>query len=194
VTFNRCADLVDRVLSALVVILGLYALLGVGCALVSGFAIWSVALALCIIGVGLRRWGRVVGEFQLLLVYATACLLAFTVWSQVTEIIPGMAVKRLGDALLLAAAPLVALKLLFRRAGEFFLGTADFLALALMVFLAIAAQQPAFLGMSLGGPVLRAILIMLAARTVASRGPASHRLLVNLSLVLSGVFALAGFL
>lgn len=190
-TFNRCADFLDRILPLLSVILAIYVLLGAGCALSNGVQAWPVVLVLLVIGAGLRQWERG-GEFMLLLVYATACLLAFVVWNQAGTIVAGVSPKRLGDALLLAAALLVGLKIMFRRAGEFFLGTADFLSLALMIFLAIAAHQPNVFGVNLGGPLLRAILLVLVARTVASRGPASRRLLVNGSLVLLAVFTLAG--
>lgn len=191
VTFNRCADFLDRILPLLVVVLSVYALLGAGCALNNGVTFWPVALALLVIGAGLRRWGRG-GDFLLLLVYAAACLLAFVVWNQAETTVLGLSPKRLGDALLLTAALLVGLKLLFRRAGEFFLGTADFLALALMIFLAIAAHQPNVFGVNLGGPLLRAILLVLVARTIASRGPASRRMLITCTLVFLAVFALAG--
>ncbi|MCM2265860.1 MAG: undecaprenyl/decaprenyl-phosphate alpha-N-acetylglucosaminyl 1-phosphate transferase [Desulfuromonadales bacterium] len=191
VLFNRCADLIDRLLPLLSVILMLYALLGVGFVLANGVAVWPVALALCVLGVGMRRWASG-GESPLLVVYAAACLLAFVIWQQGESVWFGVSPKRFGDGLLLAAALLVGTKIFFRRAGEFFLGTADFLSLGLMIFLAIAAQQPNLLGISIGGPLLRAILLVLAARTVASRGPAYRRFLVNCTLVLLAVFALAG--
>lgn len=189
--FNRCADLIDRILPLLSVVLALYALLGVGYVLTNGVKVWPVALILCVIGVGMRRWAPG-GQAQLLLVYAAACLLAFVLWRQGESVWFGVSPKRLGDGLLLVAVLLVGTKLLFRRAGEFFLGTADFLALSLMIFLSIAAQQPNLLGIAINGPLLRAILLVLAARTIASRGPASRRLLVNSTLVLLAVFALAG--
>lgn len=189
--FARCADSLDRYMPLLGGCVGLYALIGIGYALVNGVRVWPVALVLLIIGLGLRRWGRG-GEFTLLLVYATGCLVAFVIWRHGEVTVAGLPLKRIGDGLLLAAMLLVGLKLFFRRAGEFFLGTADFLALALMIFLAIAAQQPQLLGISIGGPLARAILLVLATRTLASRGPASRRLLVNGSLVLLAVFTLAG--
>lgn len=191
-TFNRCADLIDRALSLLPVVLVLYALLALGSVLTNGLRVWPVALLLFVVGVAKRLWLRDHGEFQLLLVYAAACLLAFIVWGRGGEVLLGISPKRVGDTLLLVVVLLVGSKLFFRRAGEFFLGTADFLTLALMVFLAIAAHQPHLIGVSIGGPLLRAILLILAARTVASRGPASRRLLVNGTLVLLAVFALAG--
>lgn len=193
VLFVRGADLVDRLLPLLALLLGLFALLAGWVALADGHPGWLVALLLLAGGVVMRRLlADGGGEFQLLLVYALACLAAYVVWrSAEAALLFGAAPKRLGDLLLAATTLLVALKLLFRRSGEFFLASADFLALTLMAFLAIAAQQPQF-GHNLAGPLLRAILVVLAARTFASRGPASRRLLINGSLLLLAVFALTG--
>jgi UDP-GlcNAc:undecaprenyl-phosphate GlcNAc-1-phosphate transferase len=190
--FNRFADVVDRIMPILLVLLALYAVLGLWQGLVQGVTAWPVALVLCLVGLGLRHWGKGNGDFQMLLVYAAACILAFIVWKQQAEALAGFSPKRLGDALLAVMTLLVGLKLLFRRPGEFFLGTADFLALALLIFLSIASQQALLLGISIGGPLLRAILLMLAARTIASRGPASRRLLIYSALLVLAVVAVSG--
>jgi UDP-GlcNAc:undecaprenyl-phosphate GlcNAc-1-phosphate transferase len=191
-TFNRCADLADLIMPLLSWLVVGFALLGVVCVLTNGTTVWPVALLLAIVGLGMRLWSRDGSEFPLLMVYAAACLLAFVIWQQGEAGVFGLSFKRYGDGLLLVMALLVGLKLLFRRINEFFLGTADFLALALMIFLVIAAQQPRLLGISLGGPMVRAILLMLAARTISSRGPAFRRLLINGSLVVLAVLAVAG--
>lgn len=192
VTFNRYADFADRTLPLLAVLCGFYALLGAGYALANGVQVWPMALVLLFIGAGLRRWGRDGGEFQLLLVYAAACLLAFVVWQQGEGGVLGFSPKRIGDTLLLAAALLVGVKLLFRRSREFFLGTADALALALMIFLIIATQQPGKAGVSLGGPLLRAILLVLATRILASHGPKVRQQLINASLLFLAILAISG--
>lgn len=191
VLFNRCADLIDRILPLLTVILALYSLLGVVCALTNGVSVWPVALVLCVVGAGLRLGGRG-SEFQLLLVYAAACLLAFIVWHQGEVVFSGFSPKRLGDALLLAATLLVGLKLLFRRVGEFYLGSAEFLAMGLMIFLVLAAHQPILHPLQISGPLLRAILLILAVHTFASRGPASRRRLIYSTILVLAVVALSG--
>jgi hypothetical protein len=140
----------------------------------------------------LRYWGQGNGDFQLLLVYAAACLLAFIIWKQEGAVVAGISPKRIGDALLGSLALLVFVKILFRRPGEFFLGTVDFLALALLIFLSIASQQARLIGISIGGPLLRAILLMLATRTIASRGPAYRRLLIYSTLLVLAVVAVSG--
>ncbi|TLM64501.1 MAG: undecaprenyl/decaprenyl-phosphate alpha-N-acetylglucosaminyl 1-phosphate transferase [Deltaproteobacteria bacterium] len=191
VLYNRCCDVVERFMLLVPVILALYALMGGHGAFTLPVKVWPVALLLCLVGLGMRRWGGG-GDFQLLVVYAATCLLAFLVWKQTDPLLAGFSPKRLGDALLAVVALLVVFKIVFRRIGEFFLGTVDFLALALMIFLSIAAQQPQLIGMQIGGPLVRAILLMLAARTVASRGPAYRRRLVAGTLVLLAVFAVSG--
>lgn len=190
--FNRCANLVDRVMPLLAALLTAYALLGVWQALNNDLTVWPIALLLCLTGLGLRWWGGGEGHFQMLLVYAAACLLAFIVWKQEAQVLAGISPKRLGDALLAVMALLVVLKLIFRRIGEFFLGPADFLTLALMIFLAIASQKGPLIGIYISGPLLRAILLMLAARTFASRGPASRRQLVYSTLLVLSVVAVSG--
>ena len=192
VTFNRLAGIVDRTQPLLMLTGGFYAAIGIGCALAGGDRVWPVALALLVVSAGVRFWGRDGGEFQLLLVYAVACLLTFVVWHQEEVVIWGMSPKRIGDALLLVAALLIGLKLLFRRSSEFFLGSADTLTLVLMVFLIVATQQPGRTGVSLGGPLLRAILLVLAARIIASYGPLYRQRLIKASLVLLALLALSG--
>jgi len=192
VLFGRCADAIDRLLPLLAVLLVLYALLAAGSAFMSGGLLWPMTLLLLVLGVILRTNLSDAGEFQLILVYAVACLAAFVVWSMEAASLLGLSPKRLGDGLLLAAAVLVALKLMLRRFGEFFLSSADFLALALMTFLAIAAQRPELVGVSLAGPLVRAILLMLAVRTLAARGPVFRRHLVNGAVLLLAIFVLAG--
>jgi hypothetical protein len=48
--------------------------------------------------------------------------------------------------LLLGTLLLAVLKLLFRRSGEFFLSTSDYLVMVVMVFLLLAAHQKEFIG------------------------------------------------
>jgi UDP-GlcNAc:undecaprenyl-phosphate GlcNAc-1-phosphate transferase len=191
--FSLGADWVDRIMPLLAVLLGLYTLLAAAASLHDGHTGWPVALVVFIGGMLIRQTQNDRGgEFMLLLVYAAAALAAFDVWRFDQAAIYGLSVKRLGDGLLLVVSVFVVLKLFFRRPGEFFLATADFLALTLVAFLAIASQQPT-LKLAIGGPLFRAILLMLAVRTIASRGPASRRILINVSLLLLAVFALAGF-
>jgi len=192
--FQRIGNQVDRAVPVLGGVLGLYGLLAVATTARDGNPAWLLAL-IALLGWILLRLSRSDrgGEFQLLLVYATACMAAFDVWKFDQQLLLSFSVKRLGDGLLLLASLFVTAKLVFRRPGEFFLATSDYLALTLMAFLAVASEQSHLLGVSIAGPLLRAILVMLAARTIASRGPASRRVLINASMLLLGVFALSGF-
>ncbi len=192
VIFNRCADTVDRTLPLLGALLAVYALVAVVTAFHDGHRAWPVALVLLISRplLSLLKVERG-GEFQMLVVYAAGCLAAFDIWSFDHPVILDLSAKRCGDILLVLSCLIVALKLFFRRAGDLFLSSTDYLALTLMVFLIISSRQMLF-GGDLGGPLLRAILLMFAARIFASHGPAFRKLLVKGTLVLLAVFALSG--
>jgi UDP-GlcNAc:undecaprenyl-phosphate GlcNAc-1-phosphate transferase len=195
VLFNRIVDAVDRALPLLGLLLGLYLLLAVLATTHDGNQAWWVACVALAGGVLLRiSQSDRGGEFQLLLVYVAACIAAFDVWTFGGDAAFPLSVKRSGDFLLLLASLFVVAKLVFRRPGEFFLTTSDYLALTLMAFLAVASQQSKLLGVSIAGPLLRAMLLVLAVRTIASRGPATRKLLVNVALLLLAIFALSGFL
>ena len=85
-----------------------------------------------------------------------------------------MSVKRVGDVLLAVSGVLVALKVTFRRDGEFFLTTADYLTLALCVFFAISSQHNA-LGFDLNGPLFRGVVAVVVLRTLCSRSQPFYR-------------------
>lgn len=191
-TFARCAALADRLIPMLSALLAGYALLALAAALAGGTRAWPLALLLAAGGAVLRLRSRDGTDFLLLLAYAAACLAAFVVWHGGE--VGGFPVKRIGDVLLAVATVLIALKLLLRQPGELFLGSADFLALALLAFLVIVAQQGPLAGVALGGPLLRAILLILAVRTLASRGRVVQRSLIDAALVVLTLFAVAGLL
>jgi UDP-GlcNAc:undecaprenyl-phosphate GlcNAc-1-phosphate transferase len=190
--FQHVAAAVDQTMPLLGVMLLLYAVLATKCIWAGGIGYWSVTLLLFVVGVGVRIWIPVTSEFQLLLVYGVSCLAAFVVWSNGDATAFGLSHKRLGDALLLGTLLLAVLKLLFRRSGEFFLSTSDYLVMVVMVFLLLAAYQNEFIGFDFGGPLLRAIMLMFSIRTFAVKGNSARRLIVNTSLVLVGIFTLVG--
>ncbi len=100
--------------------------------------------------------------------------------------------KRFGDLLLIAVSLITVLKLLFRRPKEFYLSSVDFLVLSLLVIMAIAARQPALQTFRIEGPLVRAILLVVAVRLLALRGPVLRRYLVLAALAALALFALAG--
>ena len=110
----------------------------------------------------------------MLVLYVVIGMAAMEVWHADEVLFAGFTVKRCGDILLAAAAVIVILKIQFRRSGEFFLSTADYLTLAICVFLSIAAQQNA-LGFNLNGVMFRAMIAILVLRTLCSRDVSNYR-------------------
>lgn len=169
VTYLRMADLVSRVVPGLFYLLIAYLLL----------ALWSVSLhndlpwqmTAVLLGVGLYLWYRPLSEsrqFLRLFIYAAVGVAALEVWHADQILFAGLSIKHVGDILLAVAGLIVLLKIQFRRDGEFFLSTADYLALAVCVFLSIASQHNA-LSLNLTGPLSRAVIAMLMVRTLCSR-------------------------
>jgi UDP-GlcNAc:undecaprenyl-phosphate GlcNAc-1-phosphate transferase len=168
VPYQRIADLVACAVPGLLYLLIAYLLL----------ALWSVTLhrvlpwqmSAILLGVGVYLWYRPLSDsrqFLRLLIYVAVGTAATEVWHADQVIYAGLSIKRVGDILLAVAALIVIFKIQFRRVGEFFLSTADFLALAVCIFLSIASQHNA-LGINLNGPLLRAVIAMLMVRTLCS--------------------------
>jgi hypothetical protein len=124
-------------------------------------------------------------QFLMLILYAAVSMAAVEVWHAHEEVFAGFSIKRFGDVLLVASLVIVALKIQFRRIGELFLTTADFLTLALCVFISVAAQQNS-LGMDINGTLLRAVIGILIVRTLCSHNLSYYRM------VAWGLFAFLG--
>lgn len=191
-SFNRIATHFDRLSGLLVPLLALYGLLGLWFVLMDGNNNWPVASLLLAVGLCLVLLARNNREFQLLIVYAAACLVAFVVWKKGDVVLAGVSAHRIADLLLFVAVGVLGIMMFFRRNGEFSLNCPDFLVLTLMVFLLVATWHPKLFDLHLNGLLLHAILLTLAVRAVASRSTGSHRLLVNATLALLAIFALSG--
>ena len=194
VLFQHATVVVDRLMPLLCGLLFLYALLAVVSVWDKGTAFWPETLLLLIVGVGMRRWVSATNGFQLLVVYAVASLAAFTVWPQREALLLGLSPKRFGDALLLGAAFLSILKLLIHREGEFSIGRADYLVMLLVTLLAIGTYQTHMISGAIAGPMLRAIVLIVAIRAYATSGFAAQRLQSNAAMVLLVIFTVIGLL
>ena len=113
----------------------------------------------------------------MLVAYATFGLIATQTWYMDQPVIAGLSLKRCGDVLLGTAGVLAVIKIQFRRVGELFLTTADYLVLAVCIFLAIASQQ-AVLGFNINGPLFRTVVGIVAIRTIASRDQVVQRTVI----------------
>ncbi len=169
VTYLRIADQVSRVVPGLLCLLVIYLLLALWSVVLHNILPWQMTAAL--LAVGGYLWYRPLSEgrqFLRLFMYAAVGVAAIEVWHSDQMLFAGLNIKRFGDILLAVAGLIVVLKIQFRRNGEFFLSTADYLALAVCIFLAIASQHNA-LGINLTGPLFRAVIAMLMVRTLCAR-------------------------
>jgi hypothetical protein len=177
-TYRKLIDLSDKLLLGIKALLAAYFVVAVLAVFSIDILPWQVALALLAAGVYL--WLSPLTDnrqFLMLVVYATFGLAATQVWSAEMEMIGGLTFKRGGDLLLGAAGLLAVVKIQFRREGELFLTTADYLALAVCIFMAIASQQ-AILGYSINGPLFRTVVGIVALRTIVARGQITQRIVV----------------
>jgi UDP-GlcNAc:undecaprenyl-phosphate GlcNAc-1-phosphate transferase len=191
-SFQRFSDLFDNLLMVITVSLAAY----FGVAVMSLFSVdvlpWQVAMVLVVTGIYLSFSPLTDNrQFLMLVVYATFGLAATQVWSADFEMFGGLTFKRCGDFLLGAAGLMAMLKILFRREGEFFLTTADYLALAACIFMAIASQQ-AVLGYNINGPLFRTVLGIVALRTIVSREEKVQRVVIGCSAVFLLVVVMIG--
>ncbi len=193
VTYQRISALIDQLIPGLMPLLIGYLLL----------ALWSIAahnvlswkMALILLAVGLYLWYRPLTEsrsFLMLVLYVVFGMASVEVYHADEVVFAGFSIKRCGDILLAVATFIVIFKLQFRRIGELFLSTADYLTLAACVFLAIAVQQNVF-NFNLTGALFRAMVAILAVRTVCSYSAHYYRLIAMPSFVFLVFAAVLGF-
>ena len=176
VTFQRLVDLIDHLVPGLVFLLTGYLLLACWSIVLHDALSWQVAIIL--LCAGLYLWYRPINEsrhFLMLVLYIVISMASLEVWHANEVVIAGLSIKHIGDALLLVAGIIVALKLQFRRPNEFFLSTVDYLVLAVCLFLSIVAQQHT-LGFNLIGPLSRAMVAFLVVRTLCSQSIDYYRI------------------
>ncbi len=193
-TYRALCSYSDYLLIGIKLLLGFYLVVAVFAVLKDSIIPWQIALVL--LGSGAFLWrSRVTDnrQFLMLIVYATFGLIATQTWYMDQAIIGDFSLKRCGDILLGAAGVMAVIKIQFRREGEFFLTTADFLVLAVCIFLAIASQQ-AVLGYNINGPLFRTVVGVIALRTIASRDPAVQRLVLFCSTAILLLVSTAGLL
>ncbi|MCK4509986.1 MAG: undecaprenyl/decaprenyl-phosphate alpha-N-acetylglucosaminyl 1-phosphate transferase [Desulfuromonadales bacterium] len=176
VTYQHIANLIDRLVPGLFYLLAGYLVLALWSSVAHMQLAWQVAPVL--LAVGGFLWFRPLTEnrqFLLLVIYVAFGMATLEVWHADQVIFSGLSIKRAGDILLAVAGMIVVFKIQFRRQGEFFLSTADYLTLAVCVFLSIATQHNA-LGFNLDGPLFRTVVVILIVRTLCSSGMHHYRL------------------
>ena len=177
-TYQRLSGYSDYLLGGIKILLGLYLVVALVAVFRDPIIPWQIALIL--LGSGIFLWQSRQADnrqFLMLVVYAAFGLIATQTWSMDLPIVAGISLKRCGDILLGAAGILAVIKILFRRIGELFLTTADYLVLAVCIFLAIASQQ-ALLGYNINGPLFRTVVGVIALRTIATQNHFVQRLVL----------------
>ncbi len=178
VTYQKLSLLSDKLLIVIQGLLAVYLLVAVLSAFTQDVLPWQVSLVL--LAVGIFLWFSKLTDnrqFLMLVIYATFGLAATQVWSADLSMFGALTFKRCGDLLLGAAGLLAVVKIQFRRPGELFLTTADYLALAVCIFMAIASQQTV-LGYSINGPLFRTVVGIVALRTISVRERTAQRLVI----------------
>lgn len=193
VTYLRIAALIDQLIPCLLPLLIGYQLLALWSIVAHNVLSWKMALIL--LAVGLYLWYRPITRsrnFLMLVLYVVFGMASVEVFHAEEVIFAGFSIKRCGDILLAMTALIVIFKIQFRRVGEFFLSTADYLTLSVCVVLAIAVEQNVF-DFSLTGTLLRTIVTILAVRTLCSCSTHHYRLLAMSSFVFLAFAAVFGF-
>jgi len=193
-TYRKLSDLSDRLFPWLKGSLAAYFLVVILSFFSQDVFPWQVSLIL--IAVGAYLWfspSTDNRQFVMLVVYAAFGMAANQVWSADIDMLGGLTLKRCGDFLLGVAGLLTVVKIQFRREGEFFLTTADYLALAMCIFMAIASRQ-AVLDYNINGPLFRTVVGIIALRAIVTREQVTQRVVITCStlfLLLVAVFGLA---
>jgi len=181
-SFRLIVEQVDRLVPAICLLLLLYVLLACWSVILHNETHWQVALLLLITGVLL--WLRPLSDnrqFLMLVVYVAAGIAATEIWHANEVLVNNLSIKLLGDIVIGTAGVLALLKIQFRRKNEFFLSSADFLALGVIVFLAIATEQ-SFLGLEMAGPLLRALVAVIVVRSIAFRSVLCRNVVIGSAL------------
>jgi UDP-GlcNAc:undecaprenyl-phosphate GlcNAc-1-phosphate transferase len=177
-TYQMLSGYSDYLLTGVKLLLSLYLVVALLAVFLDPIIPWQIAVIL--LGCGVYLWQSRQADnrqFLMLVAYATFGLIATQTWSMDQPIIADISLKRCGDIMLGAAGVLAVIKILFRRIGELFLTTADYLVLAVCIFLAIASQQ-AVLGFNINGPLFRTVVGIVALRTTASHDQAVQRAVI----------------
>jgi UDP-GlcNAc:undecaprenyl-phosphate GlcNAc-1-phosphate transferase len=191
-TYISIAARVDKGVPSLFVFLVIYLLTALASQLTSGSQVpWQAPVVL--LGAVAFLWLRPLDEdrrFLMLLLYAAAGVAAVEIWGNETLLFADLSVKRFGDVLLGLCGLIVLAKLQFSQLRDFELSSADYLTIAVCVFLVIVTQQ-ASLGIHLDGALFRTIVLILAIRTYChGRVKRVERVSVSMALFLLGAAAL----
>jgi UDP-GlcNAc:undecaprenyl-phosphate GlcNAc-1-phosphate transferase len=169
--YGRIADLVDR-LTPLVV--GLMALLLVSAALFGSRAkegFWQISSVIFLAGLGLIYHSRnLASDFLRAILFFGILVVAFVAQLNADQIIVGeLSLRHLNNLLFMSLTVLVALRVVFRRPGELFFTTVDYLVIGMAIFFTIFLPQIDTNG-NLSTALPKAIVLFLAIKLIAMQG------------------------
>ena len=132
-------------------------------------------------------------HYCLALIYSAGLVVTFAVEPGADRLtLFGTTLHRISDVIFLLAGLLVAFKAFFRRPGEFFLTTIDFLLLGISIVLAGLFFKIPFLNFLLG-PFLKGIVLFLAIKTISTEGKREAGIMVCAVLAATLMLSLRGF-
>jgi UDP-GlcNAc:undecaprenyl-phosphate GlcNAc-1-phosphate transferase len=168
---------------------GLYLLAAVWMARYAGGNLWQVNGILGVSALGVLYVTRDArNQFLLAVTYIAVLLVTFSVESAgARELFWGVSLARFSDVLFILMGLLVAVKICFRKDGDFFISTADILFFALSVlFSTTYSQLPVYAGPEV---LLKGIVFYLAVKTLVARN--RRRALFSVGSVLTALLLIA---
>lgn len=194
VTYRRLADRVAGTMPLLQVFALSYLFLAAMAGIPNGSILRNMTLVCLVACGGLLFLTRDSGNRFLLSTYYGAAMVITYVEAHFggLEFPPGLALRRWGDLLLLGMVFLTLLRFAFRKPGEFYLTSLDYLLLGLTLFLAVVAPQMTGV-INLTGVLVRGIILFTAFKVIAVRKKQATRLMAWAILGVLLVMAVRGY-
>lgn len=176
VTYNRVAESVSGVGLIMQLLLLAYLLLAAIACDTEGGTILRLMVVLLLACCGLIIYTRDSGNhFVLAMYYGIGMVITFVVTRFGSMELPvGLSLRQWGDLLLLGMGMLTFLRFFFRRVGEFYLTSLDYLLVGLTLFLALVAPQLTGF-VNLQGTLVRGILFFVALKVIVVEGKVPAR-------------------
>jgi UDP-GlcNAc:undecaprenyl-phosphate GlcNAc-1-phosphate transferase len=194
--YQSIANAVDRIVLLIICLLAVFMLLAILSVTNSSNIPWPVLFALLVVVFfslllpAAERQQNII----ILLLYVVGFLAVYEVAVGAKGLnVFGLNINQSGDLVLFLIACLVPLKLIFYRTESLKLTPFDYLTLGACLLLTIAAEKSVF-GGHLDDPLLRALVVIIALRTVLSRSPSIRRYAVWGSISFLSVALFSGLL
>jgi hypothetical protein len=132
--------------------------------------------------------------FLLAMYYGVAIIMAYAMnHLSHTELVPGISISIFRDILPVCMAVFALLRYMFRRKGEFFLTSIDYLLLGLSLFLVVVAPQVTTF-INLNEVLVHGIILFIAMKMIAEQGKLHARTMAGTVLGALLVIAVRGFM